>query len=62
MANNTMQSLTERIRTLLGDVLAHRAYGKPKAMLDAKEAREFMLYTSISLEQIAPHMAKDIAG
>jgi hypothetical protein len=50
-ANRTTGLLQERGHEFLHDVLARRAAGKPKAMSDAKEAREQILYTCLSPER-----------
>eukprot|EP00928_Gymnodinium_smaydae_P039702 TRINITY_DN27059_c0_g1_i1.p1 TRINITY_DN27059_c0_g1~~TRINITY_DN27059_c0_g1_i1.p1 ORF type:complete len:1218 (-),score=337.57 TRINITY_DN27059_c0_g1_i1:5-3658(-) len=54
---------TEAVQNLmhvfLSDTLACRARGKPRTMLDAKEAREFLLYTSLSPEHAQILALKD---
>merc|ERR1740122_623906 len=59
-ANETMQGMRARVREFLGGTLAHRAHGRPRTMLDAKEAREFLFYTSLNVEHLQQHMSKDV--
>ena len=42
----------ERVHAFLGETLSHRARGQPKTMLDAKESREFLFYTSLNPERL----------
>jgi len=58
-ANKTMNSIYDRMHTFLGDTLIHRARGQPRVMLDAKEAREFLVYTSLNVERLGPLVTKD---
>ena len=45
-----MASIRERVHSFSGETLSHRARGQPKTMLDAKELREFLVYTSLRLD------------
>ncbi|CAJ1330987.1 unnamed protein product, partial [Effrenium voratum] len=51
-ASKTMQGIKERVHSFLGETLSHRARGQPKTMLDAKELREFLFYTSLNPERL----------
>jgi len=51
-AAKAMQGVNSRMRTFLGDTLAHRAQGRPRVMLDAKEARELLIYTSLNAAHV----------
>lgn len=44
--------IKERVHAFLGETLSHRARGQPKTMLDAKESREFLFYTSLNPERL----------
>eukprot|EP00929_Paragymnodinium_shiwhaense_P074173 TRINITY_DN37937_c0_g1_i1.p1 TRINITY_DN37937_c0_g1~~TRINITY_DN37937_c0_g1_i1.p1 ORF type:complete len:1143 (-),score=322.28 TRINITY_DN37937_c0_g1_i1:53-3481(-) len=57
--NRTMEGLRNRMHSFLGDTLAHRARGQPRTMLDAKEAREFLFYTSLSPDHLSTLNLKD---
>lgn len=46
-----MITLKERVRGFIGDSLAQRARGLPRSMLDAKESRDFLLYTTLNPER-----------
>ena len=46
------QKIQERVHAFLGETLSHRARGQPKTMLDAKESREFLFYTSLNPERL----------
>jgi len=59
-ASRTMESISDRMRNFLGDTLAHRARGQPRTMLDAKEARELMLYTQLNPEHYSAFAFKEI--
>ena len=58
-ASKTMSGIMERVHTFLGETLSHRARGQPKTMLDAKELREFHLYTSVNVDRLSQTLAKD---
>jgi hypothetical protein len=58
-ANRTMENICNRMRTFLGDTLAHRARGQPRTMLDAKEARELMLYTTLNPDHYSAFAFKE---
>jgi len=61
-AAKAMEGVNTRMQAFLGDTLSHRAQGRPRVMLDAKEAREFMFYTSLhpnQLQTIFPPEAVD---
>jgi len=52
-AGKAMQLMHSRMRAFAGDTLAQRAYGRPRVMLDTKEARELMVYTSLNQERLS---------
>merc|ERR1719436_1050281 len=58
-ANKTMQGLNDRMRAFLGDTLACRARGQPKTIYDAKEAREFIVYTSLNPDHVASLITRE---
>lgn len=49
-SGKSMASIRERVHSFSGETLSHRARGQPKTMLDAKELREFLVYTSLRLD------------
>lgn len=58
-ASRTMQAVHDRMRAFLGDTLVHRARGQPRTMLDAKEAREFLVYTSLNSDRLLALLTKE---
>lgn len=57
-ANRVHKNIQARMRAFIGDILSHRVQGKPRTMLDAKEARDFLFYTSLNFERIQALLAK----
>eukprot|EP00438_Fugacium_kawagutii_P012359 Skav200005 [mRNA] locus=scaffold4475:52245:53684:+ [translate_table: standard] len=51
-ATKCISGIKERVHSFLGETLSHRARGQPKTMLDAKESREFLFYTSLNAERL----------
>ena len=58
-ASKTMSGIMERVHGFLGETLSHRARGQPKTMLDAKELREFHLYTAVNADRLSQTLAKE---
>ena len=58
-ASKTMSGILERVHAFLGETLSHRARGQPKTMLDAKELREFHLYTSVNADRLSQTLGKE---
>jgi len=58
-SSRTMRGMQSRMRAFLGDTLAHRAQGRPQTMLDAKEARDFLFYTSLNPERLSSLLSKE---
>ncbi|CAE7628729.1 FIM3 [Symbiodinium necroappetens] len=58
-ASKTMSSILERVHAFLGETLSHRARGQPKTMLDAKELREFHLYTQVNADRLSQTLGKE---
>lgn len=47
-ATRSMQGLQSCLRSFSGETLACRTYGRPRIMLDAKEARELLQYSTLT--------------
>lgn len=58
-ATKTMKAIRERLQSFIGETLACRARGQPRVMIDAKEARELMLYSSVDQEQLSALLPKE---
>ena len=58
-ATKSISGIKERVHAFLGETLSHRARGQPKTMLDAKELREFLFYTSLNPERLT-NMNKEL--
>mmetsp|Transcript_11055 Transcript_11055/g.25307 ORF Transcript_11055/g.25307 Transcript_11055/m.25307 type:complete len:348 (-) Transcript_11055:18-1061(-) len=56
-----MEGIRSRMSAFLGETLALRAQGEPRTMLDAKEAREFLLYTSLSADRVQGFLTKEFS-
>jgi len=59
-AVKTMAGVKDRVQLFLAETLSHRARGQPKTMLDAKEVREFMFYTSLNQEHLGAILGRDV--
>merc|ERR1719487_1981113 len=46
-----MDIVNERMSAFLSDILARRARGAPRLMLDAKEARDFLRHTALNVDR-----------